>query len=853
MERHSHNVKKMQNALKECSALVLIIILIWCITCISKDIWPFGQMLLDIGDMAEECVPMYTHLWDVLHGQKSLFFDWHTGLGNNMSGSALYFGLISPFNIFFLFIERAFIEISMSGYILIKLIATGFSIRFLLRKWFPELSCWLYLSFSLLYVFSPFNMQYYYAPMWLDISFMFPLVMYGYFLLMNEGKRITYIICLTIASMMSFQHTYMLFLMLLFLTGYLPFISKKKYQKQLPGLLLSTLIAMMMASWIWLPGAIQILSAGRAGNNHSLVEIWNSIWIFFTAKWMKLLNMGMPMAFFLAYGLKHFREKSVKFFGFIILLVCAPIILESTNLLWHGGSYQGYTMRFSYMTAFWIVAAGAYACSEKICLYDGKKETVSNGVSVISFLILAGMSGIQYFLLKSDMTVYKNNVSVIDIIAIVVITIIAGWGLLYGKEWRKKGIFIIVLAHTITLAMTTVMVSGEKESSFFTMLESAADSSVTENISVTTRIKSLDAELSHNYPMIMQRNAVSNYSGVNSAKQLNGIVNMGHARVGYRMSDYGGTLFSDALLGVNEVISQEDVNENLYRYKVSYGDYDVYQSLYQYGKGIKVQAGNELQKNPFVQQNQLAKQVLGEELMDIILTEGSKTEVKIDDESVLYLYASGEASFEKVMITEGNTGEIYEYIMPESGWMNGILELGTWENAELTVQIESKMPVPEFYCAVLPLQKFMNNEPKYFAGYMADQHKTGLDIELKEALEGDCLFLPIYHDRGWRCVVNNKETKIGEVGDIFMMIPLQEGENQIKLSFAPTGFRTGMLITILGIAALFAITLLPAKEIRDGFSKTLWVIDEMVFAALLLVFYVIPVVFLVKGCLEKIL
>lgn len=103
MKRHSFNAKKMQDALKEYSALVLIIILIWSIVCASKGIWPFGQMLLDIGDMAEECVPMYTHLWDVLHGRKSLFFDWYTGLGNNMAGSVLYFGLISPFNLFFLF------------------------------------------------------------------------------------------------------------------------------------------------------------------------------------------------------------------------------------------------------------------------------------------------------------------------------------------------------------------------------------------------------------------------------------------------------------------------------------------------------------------------------------------------------------------------------------------------------------------------------------------------------------------------------------------------------------------------------------------------------------------------------
>ena len=64
-------------------------------------IWLFEQNLLDIGDMMEQCVPVYIHLWDAIHGRKSLLFDWNTGFGNNMVGVVLHFGLISPFNIIF--------------------------------------------------------------------------------------------------------------------------------------------------------------------------------------------------------------------------------------------------------------------------------------------------------------------------------------------------------------------------------------------------------------------------------------------------------------------------------------------------------------------------------------------------------------------------------------------------------------------------------------------------------------------------------------------------------------------------------------------------------------------------------
>lgn len=861
---NNYNETRMQNTLKECSALVFTIIFIWSLACGNKGVWPLGQMLFDVGDMAEECVPMYTHLWDVLHGQKSLFFDWYTGLGNNMAGSVLYFGLISPFNIFFLFIKRSAIEASMSIYILFKLTAMGFSMHFLLRKWFPGLSMWMYFSFSVLYVFSAFNMQYYYAPMWLDVSFMFPIVIYGYFLLMNEGKKIPYIICLALTCMMSFQHTYMLFLMLLFLTGLLPLFSRKKYQVKLPELLGSTLLAMMLAAWIWIPGAIQILHASRAEANHSFMEIWSSVWIFFTAKWMKLLNMGLPISFFLIYVRKHYKEKGVKFFSFVMMLVCAPILLESTNLLWHGGSYQGYTMRFSYMVAFWILTAGAYAyqkkdvteedlgCRKEIIVEKrGKNQWIVDGMGGIGILLLTVASGAQYFLLKNDETVYKKSVPAAAIILIVGICIIGGCGIWHlDRAVREKAVFITVIIQSLILATTSILISGEKENSSFAMLEEAVkDVERKENVNPISRIKSLDVELSHNYPLVMRKNAISNYTGVNSKKQLDGVINLGYAQVGYRMSDYGGTLFSDALLGINQIISEEDVNGSLYEYEAAYGDYKVYKNLYGYEQGIKIKKsptdGSNMESNPFARQNYLAEEVTGGELFDIIAVENDKAAIKIDEESVLYFYGDNEENLEKIIVTDLGAGEVYELVIPESGWLNGILELGVWRKADLKIEIRAGEPVGKIFFAVLPLRKFVENKPGYFKDFEINGQDMGLIIRLDGAEKKDSLFLPLYHDEGWTCIVNGKKTVIEEFADAFMLIPLQEGRNEVELSFRPPGLRVGICATVLGLFGLIAAAKCPVEYEWKRTGRILWVLDEIIFSSLLLIFYVIPAVFLV--------
>lgn len=850
-----------KNTLVECSALFLIIAMVWSITCAVKEIWPFGQNLLNIGDMMEQCVPVYTHLWDVMHGRKSLMFDWYTGYGNNMAGVVLHFGLISPFNIFFLFIKRSAIESSMSVYILIKLIAIGFSMRFLLRKWFPSLSGWMCVSFSLLYVFSVFNMQYYYAVMWLDISFMFPLVMYGYFLLMNEKRSIPYIISLAITCMMSFQHSYMIFLMLLLLTGILPLLAREQYRHMLTKLLGATLIALMLSSWILLPGSLQILQASRLSSGYGLVEIWDSVRIFYTAKWMKLLNLGIPLSLFLLYTLRHYKQKDTVFFVSIIALLCAPIVLESTNLLWHGGSYEGYTMRFAYMLTFWIVSAGAYAYDRGLAaIRIGGRMQLSGLIGTASLFLVAAVEAVQFFLFNAiGNSVYKGEISAVVIILIIGVSVIGSSGLfLIKKERYEKCVFLLIIFSIIALASNTIFVFGTKGNTYISMLGAAAENVDDNNSNPLIRIKSLDAGLSHNYPLVMCKSAVSNYLAINSFRQIGEIIRMGYAKVGHRLSDYGGTLFTDALLGTGEVIIRgEDTNESIYQYETSYGDYDIFRSLYRYEQGIKLHnfwSGiDDNEGNPLIHQNQIAKEVLGQELLEVTTGQGNDINIDIKEESILYLYAEQEKAFKTITVTDLNSGNEKILELPESGWMNGILELGTWENTSLKIQIQSREEIGEVFCALLPMQNFITHEPDYCESYTVSRVGASLHISLQGAKEGEYLFLPLYHDSGWKCIVNDQQTRIEEFISYFILIPLQAGSNEIVLSFAPVGLLPGMILTLSGVLLLAINCKHPIKTEWETVNNVLLILDEAVFGIILLVFYIIPVFFLVRVLIQAVL
>ncbi len=575
--------------------------------------------------------------------------------------------------------------------------------------------------------------------------------------------------------------------------------------------------------------------------------------------------MGIPLSFFLIYAVKNYKEKAAKFFGYVLFIICAPVFLESTNILWHGGLYQGYTMRFSYMLTFWILAAGAYAY-EKYAAGEQGREPIEEQrthpvIGILSLALLLVITGVQYFVLKSDMTTpYKEGIPAAVIIAVIGVSIIGGCGsAFYGrKKGYEKILLAIVILQSFTLAQTMILVFDKPENNMFTMCSEAAEDSRAENKNLTetdptVRIKFLDVRTCNNYPLIMQKNAASCYMNVNGIKQMDGIVKLGYVRMGYRISDYGGTLFSDALLGVEEVISGKDVNDSLYQYQNTYQNYSIYQCLYGYGKGIRLKnfvpakESDDQEENPFLYQNRIAKEVVGSELMDVTASDGREMSLHIDEKSILYLYADTRESLVSIKITDRNTIEEYTFTMDQFGWTNGILELGTWENASLTIQITAKEPIGEVSCAVLPLQKFMDHEPEYFENYTISRKRNTLSISLDKAEEGDYLFLPVYHDNGWKCSVNGQKAKIEDFAHFLMAIPLQGGEkNRVKLSYAPVGFRPGMLLSILGVMVFFLFCRYPMKKEYEKLNLMLWTVDELLFAVLMLMFYIIPIIFFLK-------
>ena len=57
-----------------------------------------------------------------MHGKASLWFDWYTGFGTNVSMSISAFSMLSPFNLLLYFFPRTLILESISILTLVKMI-----------------------------------------------------------------------------------------------------------------------------------------------------------------------------------------------------------------------------------------------------------------------------------------------------------------------------------------------------------------------------------------------------------------------------------------------------------------------------------------------------------------------------------------------------------------------------------------------------------------------------------------------------------------------------------------------------------------------------------------------------------
>ncbi|MBQ7562571.1 MAG: YfhO family protein [Lachnospiraceae bacterium] len=925
--------KEQQKYLIPMFVTLVIYLSILCV----KRIFPFGSNTIDYYDMAQQIAAFYYHVYDMLHAKTGFFYSFYSALGVNMTMSTSGCSNFSLFNLFFLFIPRNYLLESLSIFHLIKLLAMTFTMYFYLHKTY-ETPYFFELFLSVGYAFSGFVLMLYITNQWMDIAVMLPVIMFFYDRMMESGNTKGYVIALALTLINSYYLGIMILLFLFLYTGLRLvtekiFVAPKKRKRHyILEFGFATVLGITLSSFIVVPQLIQTLSSARFENGSGgmgavgqYLSIIKTVTPAYTTRWFSLFNLSFAAAVIFV-GWIRVRSRRLRFFSVgLLFLMLLELVLESVNLIWHFGSYVQYPIRNGFIISFSVASlAGMYA--ER--LFTRKKEaeakpvmititedpapekedtkeipsdadrshsTESNGSGMIMGIEPSALPGIvvSVILFGAFALLYKRHPgmqlrTVFHITALLMVLCFIGYTLiLLWKKGIHYSLCLILLCFEL-LSYGFLMygepdfVTGygeepEQEGEYIRICRQLRKAFELEE-GVLVRIKNPDESLNSNYGFVLERSALTNWTHMISPSLQKSAGEWGYTTEYTRILDAGGTAFTDALLGIRDVVSAVPLDEELYEpvdtapivinhLTGETMDYTWYKCRYTLPFGVPVYASamfdSELENRDVVNlQNQMYRSLTGadteyeQEISSFIVRKGQLvdetaqfiTDVALDAQGVivkrsvlnktvtgkkaLYLntgnYDKEDADMTITVIGEESRavpvptiGDPLNILYP-AHFNNNLVCLGTFEDESVTVVVDTYFELGEEYpvnISELDLGK-LNALCDSYADYPGDFVKAGKNTltftaDVPEAAGSTVMLLPVAYDDGWSLRVNNKKSDIlYSYSGLFTAIPLYSGINTYTLKFFPSGMGIGIVISLMSLAVYIANLIIRKQNIK---------------------------------------
>ncbi len=938
---------------------MLVTFVLFSVVLCVKHIFPFGKNTIDYYDMSQQTIPLYYHIYDMLHGKTAFFYNFYTALGTNMSMVTSGCSGLSLFNLFFLLVPRKYLLESISIFHMLKLLGMTFTMFFYLDKRF-RVPYFFKAFFSVNYAFSGFVLMLYMENKWMDIAILFPLIMYFYDRMMH-GSRITgYVVTLSLALIESFYLGAMILIFIFLYTG-LKLLADKLYPasdkkpeeagspkrfgvagspkqaesggnpkqsetaespKRSEGIDLllsrprhknvkkrrafllelgfSTVIAIMISSFILIPQLVQIFDSARFANGSAFGDtfldkykgILEQTEPAYTTRWWTLLNISFASAVIFVGLIRVWKNRKLRFITIgLIVIVASELFIESINLLWHFGSYIHYPIRNGFMINFsFALLASMYA--ERLFKEDEEPgfERISLAgllVSVILFAVFAGLysrhPGMQ---LRSLFHVTA---------AMMLLSFVGYVGLLFWRNGAHYSLSLMILCTELLCygflmygkpAYVTGYLEEKEQSNEFIKICRQLRENFDLSEGFLYRIKNPDESLNANYGFVLERSSLSNWTHLVPDTLLKSSSEWGYSVQFTRLLDAGGTVFTDALIGVRDVISCLPQDEELYEKAGSAEivvnsqtgetmEYGYYKCRYTLPFGVPVYSNamfdSELEnRNPVSLENQMYRSLTGadtdyeQEISAFIARNGQSTDdstevssapitpavkrylinTSVSGKKALYfcsqtydaedmnmtIAVSSKDGAQAVLVP--SIQEPYNISYP-AHFNNNVIYLGTFEDEAVSITVDvdiekgADYPVNVFELDLNKLRLLCDSYKGYPDEHISAGKKTiSFSADVSEAAGSSVMLLPIAYDDGWSLKVNGKKSDIlYSYSGMFTAVPLYSGLNRYELSFFPSGMGIGIVISLLGLAGFAAIIIIRRQKI-DMIEKEIVVLSR---------------------------
>ena len=822
---------------------------------VFKGIWPFGANRIDYFDNMQQVAPLYAHLWDWMHGKASLWFDWYTGFGTNVSMSISAFSMLSPFNLLLYLFPRTLILESISILTLVKMIFMAVAMYAYINKKYNSLSYNMKVVFSLMYTFCGYTVLYgsCFTP-WMDIVALFPLLMLAYENMMQTGKKLFYIIMVAIIFIINYYLGAMSLVYIFLISGaYVLLMSKKeKIKEHAWNLGIGTVAGLGLSCFVLVPVMMQLSGSQRGGSGQGIVSQYIG-WIKSAIisdgqmaafqRWMMLYGMAFAAAVIIM-GLKKFKEEknTIRYMISLLLISLLPIVVEGINLMWHFGSYNGYTLRNGYIVAFTLITVAAYFAQRMFEeVTADKKQLVKQ---LVIFVVAAAVYAVIYNIIPS------NDIILAAFILFIAIFIAAF--IFYNKKLKKDGIgfdfntIIAIVAIEVFIGAYSLIGPPKfyeyepyQYGDYVQAANEVKDSLDIEE-SVTERIVNPDISLNANYPLILRRSAMSSFTAALQSDTQSYSKKFGYSKYFLWLLDSGGTVFTNSLFHVTQAVNVNELDSQMYTAVRSDGDYTLYDADYKLPFAMSVNKNITRQdfSGNWEDLHNIFYKALTNDTQDIVngmsytKKESSvirEYNVRADGKQAVYInivdvnnrntdanaswlissmhiYVNGEAVLVPTLGDVKNTAYFTDY-------NNNLVYLGTFENENFTIRVEYDDPwylkVSEVSFAGLDMDKMQSLVDKHADDYCETSYTSdSLTVKLNGSGVNNMALIPVVYSDNWNVKVNGKKVKAKSVCGLFTGVDIHAGENVIEMTFEPKGKKAGMLISLATLIMMIASALI---------------------------------------------
>lgn len=863
-------------------------------------IFPCGTNSIVWCDMEQQAVPLLLQFRELVRNGESILFSPY-GAGGMHFYAIFCFFLSNPLSLLVLVTDIPADQL-VTLIVFLKLSIAAGTATFWFRSRIRDCSAETSVLLGIMYGCSGYGLFYYQNLMWLDVMILIPLLMFSMRRLLKRTDPLPYFLVLTAIMLLNFYLSIMtvIFVVLYMAVSVRTTVPEARRKSISLRFLLASLCAGLTASFVWLPCLIQVMQSARGV---SIPEYLQQIGLFRHLK-DKIALLGCTCigfgALIILWQKASPRISSRKRDRRIFLLLTTAAVLDPVNVMWHGGSYQAFPLRWGMIPILLMLTLAGKQLS---VTFPAEKNANFSKTTV--YVIMPGMiaaSVICAVLLHTSQREHIYSyvstlwVSEENLLQVLILMFLLTLSYMFVILFRQNG----VLSARISTGLLAVLFLCEFTFQFDCYIGHAANSDdlYAQTMSAagavhpddpTARIRQTKKYAHANMIGALGLPTLAHYTSLTREDYLHGVKRFGYSSYWMEVPSTGGTVLSDAFWNVQYLLgTQTDfpswtspcwtdgrlaiAQSNLLLPAAHYTDLAPEQ-LADLPDGSRIGVQKALAKQlagspeliteyePTALQNvRLTVNEKGETVCTLINpdTEGEiRYSLFIPDRQILYFDLYSQTGTELKIARNDAVSILYnghkiadKY--PEDN-RNGFQMLGESDQEYDVISIHVKH---DFTCesfgvfsiAAEPLAEALRQ-----TGGTGLRYQNGVYTADFSCDHPQTLILAAAYDEGFTAEINGEPAEVYRVNDCQLAVRLPAGSGTVRLQYHTPGLRLAVIVSCIAAAAALLLYLLRGKfpdRLRSAAGSGAAVLLQLGYGLVLLIVYIIPVAINLYGMIS---